>query len=72
MTRINHLRSFANSVPCQALLVTYTKNMQPIFDYGSIIYDNCSDGDKQILEKAQSQPPKSYHDALKPRPLTTC
>ena len=46
--------------------------MQPIFDYASIIYDNSSDGDKQMIQKAQSQPPELYHDVLKPRPLTTC
>ena len=27
--------------------------MQPIFDYGSIIYDNCSDSDKQMIQKAK-------------------
>jgi len=34
--------------------------MLPIFDYGSIIYDNCSDNDKPLLDKAQLSALKSY------------
>jgi len=42
MTKINCLRSFVNLVPRHALLITYKTNILPVFDYGSIIYDNCS------------------------------
>jgi len=53
MTKINHLRSFSNSLPRHSLLTVYKTNILPIFDYGSIIYDNCSDSDKHLLDKAQ-------------------
>jgi len=43
MTKINRLRSFVNLVPRHALLTIYKTNILPVFDYGSIIYDNCSD-----------------------------
>jgi len=42
MPRINRLRSFSNSLPRHSLLTIYKTNILPIFDYGSIIYDNCS------------------------------
>ena len=53
MTKINHLRSFVNLVPRHALLTIYKTNILPVFDYGSIIYDNCSDYDNRMLDKAQ-------------------
>jgi len=53
MTKINRLRSFSNSLPRHSLLTIYKTNILPIFDYGSIIYDNCSDSDKHLLDKAQ-------------------
>ena len=52
MTKINRLRSFSNSLPRHSFLTIYKTNILPIFDYGSIIYDNCSDSDKH-LDKAQ-------------------
>jgi len=53
MPRINRLRSFSNSLPRHSLLTIYKTNILPIFDYGSIIYDNCSDSDKHLQDKAQ-------------------
>ena len=53
MTKINRLRSFSNSLPRHSLLTIYKTNILPIFDCGSIIYDNCSDSDKHLLDKAQ-------------------
>jgi len=53
MTKINRLRSLSNSLSRHSLLTIYKTNISPIFDYGSIIYDNCSDSDKHLLDKAQ-------------------
>ena len=53
MTKINRLCSFVNLVPRHALLTIYKTNIFPVFDYGNIIYDNCSDHDSEMLDKAQ-------------------
>jgi len=53
MTKINRLRSFVKLVPRHALLTIYKTNILPVFDYGSIIYDNCADYDNRMLDKAQ-------------------
>ena len=60
MSKINHLRSFSNSLPRNSFSTIYKTNVLPIFDYGSIIYDNCSDSDKHLLEKAQRSSLKSH------------
>jgi len=52
ITKINRLRSFSNPLPRHSLLTIYKTNILPIFDYGSIIYDNCCDSDKHLLDKA--------------------
>jgi len=52
MTKINRLRSFPNSLPRHTLL-TICKTNTTDFYCGSIIYDNCSDSDKHLLDKAQ-------------------
>jgi len=53
MTKINRLRSFVNLVLRQALLTIFKTNILPVFDYGNIIYDSCSDYDNPMLDKAQ-------------------
>jgi len=65
MTKINRLRSFVNLVPRHALLTIYKTNILPVFDYGSIIYDNCSDYDNRMLDKAQLSAAKIILDCLK-------
>jgi len=65
MTKINRLRSFVNLVPCHALLMVYKMNILPVFDYGSIIYDNCSDYDNRMLDKAQLSAAKIILGCLK-------
>lgn len=34
-------------------LIIICKTILPIFDFGSIVCDNCSDGDKQMLKMVQ-------------------
>ena len=53
MTKINRLRSLINLVPRHALLTIHKTNILPVFDYGNIIYDNCSDYDNRMLDKSQ-------------------
>jgi len=53
MTKINRLRSFVNLVPRHAFLTIHKTNILPVFDYGSIIYGNCSDYDNRMLDIAQ-------------------
>jgi len=65
MTKINRLRSFVNLVPRHALLMIYKTNILPVFDYGNIIYDNCSDYDNQMLDKAQLSAAKIILGCLK-------
>ena len=65
MTKINRLRSFVNLVPRHALLTIYKTNILPVFDYGSIIYDNCSDYDNRMLDKAQLSAAKIILGCLK-------
>jgi len=65
MTEINRLRSFVNLVPRHTLLMIYKMNILPVFDYGSIIYDNCSDYDNRMLDKAQLSAAKIILGCLK-------
>jgi len=65
MTKINRLCSFVNLVPCHALLTIYKTNILPVFDYGNIIYDNCSDYDNRMLDKAQLSTAKIILGCLK-------
>jgi len=65
MTKINRLRSFVNLVPRHALLTIYKTNILPVFDYGNIIYDNCSDYDNRMLDKAQLSAAKIILGCLK-------
>jgi len=53
MTKINRLHSFSNSLPSHTFLTIYKTNISPIFDYGSIIYDNCSGNGKYLQDEAQ-------------------
>ena len=53
MTKINRLRSFVNLVPRHTLLTICKTNILPVFDYGNIIFDNCSNFDNRMLDKAQ-------------------
>ena len=65
MTKINRLRSFVNLVPRLALLTIYKTNILPAFDYGSIIYNNCSDYHNRMLDKAQLSAAKIILGCLK-------
>jgi len=65
MTKLNRLRSFFNLVPRHALLMIYKTNILPVFDYGSIIYDNCSDYDNPMLDKTQLSAAKIILGCLK-------
>jgi len=40
-------------------------NTLPVFDYGSVIYDNCSVYDNQMLDKAQLSAAKIILGCLK-------
>jgi len=55
MTKINRLfvNSFVNLVLRHALLTINKMNILPVFDYGNIIYDNCSDYNNRMLDKPQ-------------------
>ena len=65
MTKINRIRSFVNLVPRHALLKIYKTNILPVFDYGNVIYDNCSDYDNRMLDKAQLSAAKIILGCLK-------
>jgi len=65
MTKINCLCSFVNLVPRHALLTIYKTNILPVFDYGSIIYGNCSDYDNRMLDKTQHHAAKIILSCLK-------
>jgi len=65
MTKINRLRSFVNLVPRHALLTISKTNILPVFDYGNIIYDNCSDYDNRMSDKAQLSAAKIILGCLK-------
>ena len=53
MTKINLFLLFVNPVPRHTVLMIYKSKISPVSDYGNIIYDNCCDGDKRMLDKAQ-------------------
>jgi len=65
MTKINRLRSFSNSLTRHSLLTIYKTNILLNFDYGSILYDNCSDNDKHLPDKTQLSAAKIILDCLK-------
>jgi len=45
MQHVNRLRSISNLVPRFALFSIYNSFILPIFDYGSVVYDTCSQSD---------------------------
>jgi len=53
MRHVNHLRSISNSVPRFALFSIYKSFILPIFDYGSVVYDTCSQSDPLLLDSVQ-------------------
>jgi len=53
MLHINRLRSISNLVPRFVLLSIYHSFILPIFDYGSVVYDTCSQSDALFLDTAQ-------------------
>jgi len=65
MTNINSLRSFVNLAPRHSLLMIYKTNILQVFDYGSIIYDNCSVYDNRMLDKAHLSAAKIILGCLK-------
>jgi len=50
---VNCLRSISNFVPRFAPFSIYNSFILPIFDYGSIVYDTCSQSDALLLASAQ-------------------
>jgi len=40
-------------MPHYTLLIIYKTNVLPVLERLSIVYDNCSDGDKRMRDKAQ-------------------
>ena len=52
-------------MPRHALLTIYKTNILPVFDYGSIIYDNCSDYDNRMSDKAPLSAAKIILGCLK-------
>jgi len=67
MIKINHLRLFSksNSLPHRTHVTIYKTNSLAVFDYGIIIYDNCFDGGKNLLDKAQLLAAKTTLGCLK-------
>ena len=54
MRHVNRLRSISNLVPRFALFSIYNSFILPIFDYGSVVYDTCSQSDALLLDSAQT------------------
>ena len=49
----------------ETVVLSCKTSILPIFDYGSIIYDNCSDSNKHLLDKAQLSAAKLIVGCLK-------
>jgi len=54
MRHANRLRSILNLVPRFAVFSIYNSFILPIFDYGSVVYDTCSQSDALPLDSAQT------------------
>jgi len=54
MCHVNCLRSITNLVPRFAFCSIYNSFILPIFDYGSVVYDTCSQSDALLLDSVQT------------------
>jgi len=65
----SRIESFDNQlghlILMQLFFTMYKTNILPVFDYGSIIYDNSSDYDNRMLDKAQLSAAKIILGCLK-------
>jgi len=52
-------------MPRHIHLMDCKTNKLPVFDHGNIVYDNCSDCDKRLLDKAQLSVAKLILGCLK-------
>ena len=52
-TRINIMRRLKYETDRKSLEIIYTTSIRPILEYADVIWDNCSDYEKQELEKIQ-------------------
>ena len=65
MRHVNRLRSISNLVPRFALFSIYNSFILPIFDYGSVVYDTCSQSDALLLDSAQTTAAKIITGCIK-------
>ena len=70
MRHVNCLRSISNLVPRFALFSIYNSSILPIFDYGSVVYDICSQSDALLLDSAQTTAAKIITGCIRQQPLT--
>jgi len=65
MRHVNRLRSISNLVPRFTLFSIYNSFILPIFDYGSVVYDTCSQSDALLLDSAQTTAAKIITGCIK-------
>ena len=51
--RINAMRKLKFRLDRKSLEVIYTSFIRPILEYGDVVWDNCSQYEKQEIEKVQ-------------------
>jgi len=65
MRHVNRLRSISNLVPRFALFSIYNSFILLIFDYGSVVYDTCSQSDALLLDSVQTTAAKIITECTK-------
>jgi len=65
MQHVNRLGSVSNLVPRLALFFDLPLINLPVFDYGSVVYDTCSQSDALLLDSAQTTEEKIITGCIK-------
>jgi hypothetical protein len=63
--KINVMRKLMYRLDRKALEITYLSFVRPLLEYGNVIWDNCTNGEKNELEKIQTEAARICSGATK-------
>ena len=63
--RLNMLKSLKYRVNRSTLVCLYKSLIRPLMEYGDVIWDNCTDGESQLLESIQYDSARVVTGAIK-------
>ena len=63
--RLNILKSLKFKINRSTLICLYKSLIRPLMEYGDVIWDNCSEGESQLLESVQYESARVVTRAIK-------